>query len=403
MSFFLSILVCILIIALIQQWRAHHADEAYLKESHQKSLNKIKERSRAQEQELELLLNAFDDALVVINKKGIIRVANRATNKLCRGRNLRGKSFVSAFLNEPVSNTILAALNTGEPFREKITLPGNSFGDIPETDISAWIIDVAPLQMGDDQLYRVILRDVSAEHKTDQIKREFVANASHELRTPLAIINGYIENLLEDDIVENPSMAKKFLLTMQKHGTRLSALVEDMLSISKIESGDSTTLNIDEFLISELFEDIKDRLIPMTHETESTISTEVKEKELYIRGDRFYWDQILFNLTENALKQNKDRKINVKLKAKKRGDRIIVTVTDTGKGIPVMHLPYIFNRFYRVQKHHSQNEIKGTGLGLAIVKRAVEAHQGCISVESNPGENTTFKVDVPLSPTLLRE
>ena len=176
-----------------------------------------------------------------------------------------------------------------------------------------------------------------------------------------------------------------------------------VVSISKIESGDTAILNIDEFLIAELFEDIQSRLLPMTQENGSNIILDINDDDLFIRGDRFYWDQILFNLTENALKQNKDKKIKVTLKARVKEERIIITITDTGKGIPAMHLPYIFNRFYRVQKHHSQNEIKGTGLGLAIVKRAVEAHEGTINVESTPGVKTTFTVDIPLSPKQLKE
>lgn len=396
MTYFLFILVCLLLLTLIKMWCANRADQAYLKQSHQQSLLNIHERSRGQEIELELLLNAFDDALIVITPKGIIKVANRAANRLCRGRKLRGKSFVSAFLNEPISDAILKALEKNEPTREKIILPHSNFGSETESNIEAWIIDTAPIEMDEEKLLRVILRDVTSEHKTDQIKREFIANASHELRTPLAIINGYLENLLEDNMIEHPTIARRFISTMQKHGNRLSLLIEDMLSISKMESGDAAALNLSEFLIVDLFVDVKERLNPLIENTPSSIEISISDPLLSLYGDRFYWEQILFNLTDNALKQNTDRKIKVTLKAEQNQDSIHLSVTDTGKGISSIHLPYIFNRFYRIEKHHSQNEIKGTGLGLSIVKKAVEAHGGNISVSSIPSVKTTFLVEVPI-------
>jgi len=343
------------------------------------------------------LLNAFDDALLIVDNKKVIRVANIAANKVCRGRTLRGKSIVQAFLNEPVSEAIKKAIESAEPVRERLILPSSSFGENSEYEESAWILDVAPLQVAnDDSLTRIILRDITSEHKTDQIKREFVANASHELRTPLAIINGYLENLIEDDMIESPTTARKFLATMHKHGMRLSELVEDMLSISKMESGDAGMLDMTEFKIKAVIDDVIERLLPMTTKHKSKLSLILPDPELTIYCDRFYLEQILFNLTENALKQNSFHKVKVELEAVKDEDNIKITVTDNGKGIPSQHLPYIFNRFYRVQKHHSQNEVKGTGLGLSIVKHAVEGHGGKISANSTPGVQTQFEIYFPL-------
>jgi len=399
MNIILTIICITLLTMLIVNWRVNISDRAFQKEARKKAINHLQKNIDEQQRELELLLNAFDDALLIVDHKKVIKLANRAANTICRGRKLRGKTIVQAFLNDTISAAVKNAVDSKKPVREKIILRTGSFGANKEYDESAWIFDVAPLQVaGQDQLTRIILREITSEHKTDQIKREFVANASHELRTPLAIINGYVENLLYDDVLEQPEIAKKFLKTMHKHGTRLSELVEDMLSVSKLESGDTTTLDVSEFEIKEIFEDIIERLMPMAQPNESALKINLRDKDLKITGDRFYWEQILFNLTENALKQNAHQKISVKLKAKEVAEHVEISVTDNGKGIPAAHLPFIFNRFYRVQKHHSQNQIKGTGLGLSIVKHAVEAHQGKISVTSSPGYSTVFTIRIPNSP-----
>jgi len=302
---------------------------------------------------------------------------------------------VQAILNEQISTVIKFSVKTGQASREKILLPGNAFGENQHLNEVAWVVDTARLKKsGDESLYRVLISDVTAEHKTDQIKREFVANASHELRTPLSIINGYLENLVENDLIEDKQLSNKILKSMQKHGSRLAALVEDMLSISKLESGEGSQLDITKFDLIDVFRDVKEKLNVLTHETGSRIHIDLKE-EVKLSGDKFYWEQILFNLTENALKQNNQQSIKVTLSASLTPEHRIITVSDTGKGIPAAHVPYIFNRFYRVQKHHSQNEIKGTGLGLSIVKRAVEAHHGTISVDSIPNVLTTFTITIP--------
>jgi signal transduction histidine kinase len=117
--------------------------------------------------------------------------------------------------------------------------------------------------------------------------------------------------------------------------------------------------------------------------------------DLTLAGDRFYWTQVLFNLIENALKQNPRAGLTVTVGCVRDERSTRIWVSDDGVGIPSADLPHIFRRFYRVEKHHSQEEIKGTGLGLSIVKRAIEAHGGTIQVSSIPGQDTRFTIEVP--------
>jgi signal transduction histidine kinase len=241
----------------------------------------------------------------------------------------------------------------------------------------------------------VIIRDVTAEHQLEQVRKDFVANASHELRTPLAIINGYLENLLDDDMIEEPEMARRFLTIMRKHADRISRIVEDMLVISRLESGEASALKVEPFRFRSCIKDILERLESVIRNQQAEVMVIMPDPDLVLQGDRFYWTQVLFNLVENALKQNPYSGLRVEVGCQQVGENLEIWVSDNGVGIPSADLPHIFRRFFRVEKHHSQQEIKGTGLGLSIVKRAVEAHGGSIRVTSVPGSETKFVITVP--------
>jgi signal transduction histidine kinase len=130
-------------------------------------------------------------------------------------------------------------------------------------------------------------------------------------------------------------------------------------------------------------------------EKQATVSINLPEDDRSISGDRFYWDQVFFNLIENALKQNDRPGLEIEVRMISTEREHILEVIDNGVGIPSAHLPHVFKRFYRVERSHSQNRVKGTGLGLSIVKRAVEAHRGVVTVSSKPGLQTIFRIVVP--------
>ena len=226
-------------------------------------------------------------------------------------------------------------------------------------------------------------------------QRQFTGNAAHELRTPLTIIVGYLENLMEDDLVEeSPALARKFIGIMHQNSQRLMNIIEDMLMISKLESGHKAILKEQWFHITSCVDDVFSRLDSIREKKQAALHMDIPpDWELY--GDPFYWTQVLFNLVENALKQNTKPGLSVTVAAAKTPEACVITVTDTGVGIPAESLPFLFNRFYRVETHHS-SEIKGTGLGLSIVKRAVEAHDGTITVTSVPHRETAFTITIPL-------
>lgn len=345
------------------------------------------------------LLDALGDAFLLVDASENIRFANEAARGLFGQRELLDRPLREAFLDPRLAEALLRCLATGEPVQSRVVLPQQTSprGDLETRGLNAWIIDAArlPATPDGDLLTRVVIRDVTSEHQLEQVRKDFVANASHELRTPLAIINGYLENLLDDGMIDEPEMARRFLTVMRKHTERISRIVEDMLVISRLESGEAGTLKIEPFRFRSCVNDILERLESVIRNQNATVCTRSIDQEIILHGDRFYWTQVLFNLVENALKQNPHPGLRVEIGCEADAGQIRIWVADNGVGIPSSDLPHIFRRFYRVEKHHSQQEIKGTGLGLSIVKRAIEAHHGMISVTSTPGRETKFLITLP--------
>ena len=392
----LEITLIVIILALawmsVNQSRQHTADSS-------KQQSRSREAKKEVLRERDQLLDALGDAFLLVSETSHIVFANECARKLVKGRRLRGRSIMEAFLDDALSVAIMKCIRTGKPMQERVVLHSTytPLGSVGEQGLSAWVIDAAPLESYSEKgLTRVVIRDVTTEHQADQVRRDFVANASHELRTPMAIINGYLENLLDDDLLDDPVVARRFLETMRKHGQRISLLVEDMLVISKMESGDAMVLNMDSFSIKECVNDVCDRLDAMISQQQAVVDISVVPDDLCMMGDRFYWTQVIFNLMENALKQNPQGSLKLVVEAEKSEGQIQISICDNGVGIPAADLPYIFKRFYRVEKHHSQSEIKGTGLGLSIVRRAIEAHGGKITASSIPGQQTCFVIALPV-------
>lgn len=388
--------VLLSLIAWIFLKRRQHQSELRVQEKKNKSVRREALRERDE------LLDALGDAFLLVNETSQIVFANACARTLVKGRKLMGQSIMEAFLDDRLSVAIMKCIRTKQPMQERVVLHSSytPLGTAGEESVSAWEIDAAPLSGYESQggsVTRVVIRDVTVEYQADQVRRDFVANASHELRTPMSIINGYLENLLDDDVLEDPRLARKFLETMRKHGQRISCLVEDMLVISKMESGEAMVLNKAAFDLSDCVQDVMDRLESVIIKQQAVVSMDITPDGLSLTGDRFYWTQIMFNLVENALKQNSERSVRVVVSARREGESVIVSVCDDGVGIPSADLPFVFKRFYRVQKHHSQSEVKGTGLGLSIVVRAVEAHGGKVAVTSTPGQETCFVMEIPES------
>jgi two-component system, OmpR family, phosphate regulon sensor histidine kinase PhoR len=375
-----------------------------VKRAAEKQLSELKSKYenglKRAEDERNHLLDALGDAFIIVDADANIRFANSMARGLFSGRELVGRKVREAFLDPRLAEALLQCLETGEPVQQRVVLPQQTspLGDLETRGMNAWLIDAAQLTDSssiDKRDTRVVIRDITSEYQLEQIRKDFVANASHELRTPLAIISGYLENLLDEGMLDDQEMSKRFLSIMQKHAERISRIVEDMLVISKLESGESSAIKIEPFAIHSCINDVLERLESVVQNQQALVNVNMQQVNLMLNGDRFYWTQVLFNLIENALKQNPFKDLKIEVGAEEVDGSVRIWVSDNGVGIPSADLPHIFRRFYRVEKHHSQMEIKGTGLGLSIVKRAIEAHQGTITVTSTPGRETKFLMTIP--------
>ncbi|MEM0897814.1 MAG: ATP-binding protein [Verrucomicrobiota bacterium] len=342
------------------------------------------------------VVEGLGDAVLVVDRHSRIRFANQTALDLFGWEadpiHKKSKELIR---NEDLTTMLGECFMTRSAVNGTIRVHSASYKDSPERILD---VDIAPLERSDTNTLtriRIVLRDVTDVRQLEQVRQDFVANASHELRTPLTIINGYLETFADGGLDDRES-ALRFVAVMQKHGDRLARLVEDMLAISKLESTEEESLQFAPFEFKDCVEDVIERLSPLIEEKRAKVKVSLgKEENPVLIGDRFYWDQILFNLIENALKENDEDGLRIAVRIRRVTDTWEVRVTDNGRGIPQQDLPFIFKRFFRVEKHHP-SEKKGTGLGLSIVRRAVEAHRGAIEAHSVPGVETAFIIRVPM-------
>ena len=228
-------------------------------------------------------------------------------------------------------------------------------------------------------------QDIDDLRRLERVRSEFIANVSHELRTPIFSVQGYLETLL-DGAADDPAVSQQFLEKAYNNALRLNVLLNDLIDISRIESGE-LKFSFRSFDIADLVRDLVEELHIRAEQQQVELHATLPD-EAYVYGDRERISQVLVNLVENAIKYNV---INgrVDVIVERDADRWKITVRDTGIGIPEEHLPRIFERFYRVDKDRSR-AVGGTGLGLAIVKHICEAHRSSVAITSTPNVGTTI-------------
>ncbi len=231
----------------------------------------------------------------------------------------------------------------------------------------------------------VLLRDVSDEHRLEQLRRQFVADASHELRTPLTVISGFLEALHDGTVPDDER--EQFVALMRDEARRLNRLVANLLDLERYDSG-RIKLDFGWFDPGESMQTVSRSLQLTAAEGEVNLKVDCPNDLPRVYADREAIERILLNLVENALRHTPPGG-EVTMRAHREGDRVHVQVTDTGGGIPPEEIPHLWERFYKVDRSRSRDS-SGTGLGLAIVRRLIEAHGEDIWVDSEPGVGTTF-------------
>lgn len=239
-----------------------------------------------------------------------------------------------------------------------------------------------------------MVEDITEIRRLEQVRTDFAANVSHELKTPLTSIRGFVETL-ENGAIDNPEMAHKFLRIIMMETERLTRLINDILSISKLESGNDE-VSIERLRLDKMAYDVADMLSIHATEKEVTINCHMNSEPVMIMGNSDRIEQMLINLVENAIKYNKPGG-SVTVQVFSNGTEANIAISDTGIGIAEENLPRLFERFYRVDKGRSR-QMGGTGLGLAIVKHIIRSMNGEIEVHSKLGEGTEFLITLPLAP-----
>lgn len=240
----------------------------------------------------------------------------------------------------------------------------------------------------------IVFHDVTHVRRLETIRKDFVANVSHELKTPITSIKGFVETLL-DGALANREDAERFLAIVSRQADRLSAIIEDLLSLSRLEQqGSNQGLKRSEIAVAELFE--RSHQACLFKLDEKNIRVKMRyEKNLVVNVNIHLIEQALINLLSNAIKYS-SANTEVLLEARHHGRTVSFAVSDSGIGIPEKDLPRIFERFYRVDRARSRH-MGGTGLGLAIVKHIAQVHGGSVQVESRVTKGSRFEIVLPLA------
>jgi two-component system phosphate regulon sensor histidine kinase PhoR len=341
-----------------------------------------------QRNELEAVLSSMVEGVLAFdNSENLLRL-NQAAAKLL---NVNHDDVLNRPIQEVVRNSALQrfvskTLESRETMEDEI-----SFYNGGERNLQAHgapLTDVNGRKMG----ALVVLNDVTNIRRLENIRREFVANASHEIRTPITSIKGFVETLL-DGAIEDHETARRFLGIIGKHSDRLNAIVEDLLSLSKIEmEAETGQVFLERGHILEVVEEAVEACHTSIEEKKITVEIDCP-KALTCRINPSLLVQALINLIDNAVKFS-DTGGTVTITCRTTEDGVAISVHDTGVGIESVHIPRLFERFYRVDKARSRT-LGGTGLGLAIVKHIAQVHNGEISVDSDPGKGSTFTITLP--------
>lgn len=330
-------------------------------------------------EQFSLMTESMTEGLIIADPKLIVLACNTSAMKLLgAGEFVKGQSIYALNNSDVFRRCLLNALGgrrsecilrTGGGQREVIASPANSI------DMVCGLV--------------VFIMDVTEKQELETMRREFTSNVSHELKTPLTTIYGTAD-MLASGMVQ-PEDVAQFGGNIRSEAERLINLINDIVSLSKLDE-DSAPHENDSVELYSLAEEVLDRL--KLSAEEKGVTAALTGEKVSLLGSRTILSEVLYNLCDNAIKYNvSGGRVDVKIAHVPQ--RAIITVSDTGMGIPKQHIGRIFERFYRVDKSRSR-KIKGTGLGLSIVKHGVMYHNGTVRVDSEPGKGTVFTVELPI-------
>ena len=345
---------------------------------------RLRRRRRREEMNLETILSSMEEGVLVADRQHVVRLANPALLRLF------------GIGNDPVGRPLLDAL--GLPALEEMVNSTLALWQSQETQVPVaggaryLLAGSVPMRNASGEGGVVmIVRDVTRIKKLEEMRREFVANVSHELRTPLSIFRGYLENLRETPEISREDLASVVAI-LERHSTRLNALVEDLLILARLESRDLSLRPVP-LDVGRFFGEMRANWRIAGERKGVLLEFWVEEGLRPVLADELRLEQVVNNLIDNAVKYTPAGG-RVWVRSRQDGAETVLEVEDTGVGLTPEDLPHIFERFYRADKARSR-EKGGTGLGLSIVKHIAQVHGGSVEAQSVFGEGTRITVRLP--------
>ena len=384
----LTLLVLAIAIGIHFWWRSRFDEQksrrrAEIEASHREQ----KQAFLAAKAQQQVLFNSMLEGVLLLDRSRKINLINTALKDLFQLKTeIRGKTIVEALRLHELDELVNRVEAEQQVLDYEIKLP-----DLNERwlQVNAAVITNST---GEREGTILVFRDLTRLKQLERTREEFVANVSHELRTPLSLIKGYVETL-QDGARQNPEICERFLKIIERNANRLDLLIQDLLTISALESG-RMSLDLQPFDLTTLVDRVFSHL--QTNAENKSIRLVNTASSLMVTADPNRLDQVLTNLVDNAIKYGRSSgSVTVGWKQLDAGYPEIF-VCDDGPGIPGEALDRVFERFYRVDKARSRDQ-GGTGLGLSIVKHIVQAHGGEVRVESELGKGTTFFFTLPPS------
>jgi two-component system phosphate regulon sensor histidine kinase PhoR len=341
-----------------------------------------------QRNELEAVLSSMVEGVFGVDMEERIIGVNVAAARIlgCGLSQVQGRSIQEVLRHSDLQRFVQQALSSDEPVEKDITLH-------TEDESILWGIGT-PLRDGKKKRIGalIVLNDVTRLRKLENIRRDFVANVSHEIKTPITAIKGFVETL-RDGAAKNPEEADHFLQIVEKHVERLEAIVEDLLSLSRIEGEEERGEIVMESRAVKEALSAAAQAVQVKAESKNIPLRISCGEDVKAKINSPLMEQAIINLLDNAIKYSEPGK-EVRVDVEDREKEFLIHVHDQGPGIERKHLDRLFERFYRVDKARSR-KLGGTGLGLAIVKHIMQAHGGSVSVKSRPGSGSTFTLHLP--------
>jgi two-component system phosphate regulon sensor histidine kinase PhoR len=390
MAWLVALSMALLLVVMQVWWRHRYSRLLEEQAQERRSLERAQQRHYQEtaqaEAEQQALFNSMAEGVLVLDQGGRVQLVNRSLQQFFGLKtDVRGQTIMETFRLQELGEITRRLSQERIVQGYELEMPG-VHGRWLEVNAAA-VFDRSGTQHGSI----IVFHDLTRIKQLESTRQEFVANVSHELRTPLSLIKGFVETLL-DGAKNDPELTTRFLRTIEKHTDRLTYLIEDLLTISRLESG-QIVMNLHDVDLHEEAEQVIDDLQSRAGEKRVALHNDLPA-DLLARADSDRLQQVLFNLVENAIKYGRaDGNVSVGGQPNS-GGKVELWVKDDGPGIPSEARERIFERFYRVDRARSR-ETGGTGLGLAIVKHIVQAHGGEVWVKSELNQGASFYFTLP--------